>query len=77
MIYTILKDQSKPYDSKKNVWVPDAEEGYIAAEVKATKGDMVSLVTCRGNEVSILLREETIQKNINYFEELITVSSII
>lgn len=21
-----LQDQSKPYDSKKNVWLPDAEE---------------------------------------------------
>ncbi|KAK6017062.1 myosin SH3-like domain protein, partial [Ostertagia ostertagi] len=34
-----LKDQSQPYDSKKSVWVPDPEEGYVAGEIKSTKGD--------------------------------------
>ncbi|EYC46232.1 hypothetical protein Y032_0404g853 [Ancylostoma ceylanicum] len=38
------KEQSRPYDSKKNVWVPDPEEGYIAADVKSTKGDNVTVV---------------------------------
>lgn len=46
-----LQDESKPYDSKVNVWVPDAEEGYIAAEIKSTKGDTVTVFTARGNEV--------------------------
>ncbi|PIO57131.1 myosin SH3-like domain protein, partial [Teladorsagia circumcincta] len=35
----MLKDQSQPYDSKKSVWVPDQEEGYVAGEIKSTKGD--------------------------------------
>uniref|UniRef100_A0A0K0CTS5 Myosin head n=1 Tax=Angiostrongylus cantonensis TaxID=6313 RepID=A0A0K0CTS5_ANGCA len=37
----ILQDQSRPYDSKKNVWIPDVDEGYVAAEIKSTKGDEV------------------------------------
>ncbi|XP_067622947.1 myosin heavy chain, muscle isoform X40 [Eurosta solidaginis] len=36
-------DQSKPYDSKKNCWVPDEKEGYLLGEIKATKGDIVSV----------------------------------
>ena len=44
---------SKPYDSKKNVWVPDKEEGYLSAEIKSTKGDMVTVVTVKGNEVTV------------------------
>ncbi|KAF8362008.1 myo-1 [Pristionchus pacificus] len=45
----MLADQSKPYDSKKNVWLPDAEEGYIAAEIKSTKGDLATVVTVKGD----------------------------
>lgn len=43
-------DQSKPYDSKKNCWVPDEKEGYLLGEIKATKGDIVS-VGLPGGEV--------------------------
>lgn len=44
-------DQSKPYDSKKNCWVPDEKEGYLLGEIKATKGDIVS-VSLPGGEVT-------------------------
>ncbi|GMR36120.1 hypothetical protein PMAYCL1PPCAC_06315 [Pristionchus mayeri] len=44
-----IADQSTPYDSKKNVWLPDAEEGYIAAEIKSSKGDMTTVVTAKGD----------------------------
>lgn len=30
----------------------DAEEGYVAAEIKATKGEEVTVVTSKGNEVN-------------------------
>uniref|UniRef100_A0A0N5AQ10 Myosin head n=1 Tax=Syphacia muris TaxID=451379 RepID=A0A0N5AQ10_9BILA len=47
-----LKDQSKPYDSKKNVWIPDVEEGYVEAEIKSVKDD-IAIVISRGNEINI------------------------
>lgn len=43
-------DQSKPYDSKKACWVPDEKEGYVLGEIKATKGEIVS-VGVPGGEV--------------------------
>ncbi|XP_071578982.1 myosin heavy chain, muscle-like isoform X8 [Temnothorax nylanderi] len=36
-------DQTKPYDAKKACWVPDEKEGYLLGEIKATKGDVVSV----------------------------------
>uniref|UniRef100_A0A915CQN1 Myosin-3 n=1 Tax=Ditylenchus dipsaci TaxID=166011 RepID=A0A915CQN1_9BILA len=49
----MLEEQSKPYDSKKNVWVPDSEDGYVAGEIKETKGEEVVVVTVKGNEVTL------------------------
>lgn len=43
-------DQTKPYDAKKACWVPDEKEGYVLGEIKATKGDVVS-VGLPGGEV--------------------------
>ena len=45
-------DQSKPYDGKKACWVADEKEGYVLGEIKATKGDMVT-VSLPGGEVRI------------------------
>ncbi|XP_058451351.1 myosin heavy chain, muscle isoform X12 [Malaya genurostris] len=36
-------DQSKPYDAKKACWVPDEKEGFVLGEIKATKGDLVTV----------------------------------
>lgn len=46
-------DQSKPYDSKKTCWIPDDKEGYLLGEIKATKGDIVS-VGIPGGEVILI-----------------------
>uniref|UniRef100_A0A915KPV9 Myosin heavy chain n=1 Tax=Romanomermis culicivorax TaxID=13658 RepID=A0A915KPV9_ROMCU len=49
----MIKFMSRPFDSKKNVWIPDQEEGFIAADVKSTKGDMVTVVTAKGTEKNV------------------------
>lgn len=53
---------SKPFDSKKNCWVPDAEDGFVAAEIKSAQGDTVTVVTVKGNEIT-LKKEETQEMN--------------
>lgn len=57
-------DQSKPYDSKKACWIPDDKEGYLLGEIKATKGDIVS-IGIQGGEVSA-----TQTKNLNKPKEI-------
>jgi myosin heavy chain 6/7 len=56
----MIEEQSKPYDSKKNVWVPDAEEGYLAAEVQSEKGDLVDVITGKMNQQTV--KRELIQE---------------
>ncbi|EDS44958.1 myosin heavy chain [Culex quinquefasciatus] len=34
---------SRPYDGKKACWVPDEKEGFLQGEIKATKGDLVTV----------------------------------
>lgn len=46
-------DQSKPYDGKKACWVPDDKEGFVQGEIKATKGELVT-VSLPGGEVRLL-----------------------
>jgi hypothetical protein len=46
-----LAATTKKFDSKKNVWISDPEEGFIAVEIKSAKGDMVTVVTSKGTEV--------------------------
>ncbi|XP_077527356.1 myosin heavy chain isoform X47 [Haemaphysalis longicornis] len=49
---TKRKDQTKPYDGKKMVWVPDEKEGFILGNISSTKGDMVT-VDCPGGERNV------------------------
>lgn len=51
-------DQSKPYDGKKACWVPDEKEGFVQGEIKATKGDLVTVIL-PGGEVTICGRSHT------------------
>ncbi|XP_058451364.1 myosin heavy chain, muscle isoform X23 [Malaya genurostris] len=46
-------DQSKPYDAKKACWVPDEKEGFVLGEIKATKGDLVTVGLPGGEERTI------------------------
>lgn len=44
-----FQEQAKPYNSKTACWVPDKEEGYLAADIKETKGDLVVATTVKGD----------------------------
>ncbi|KAL1479533.1 hypothetical protein MTO96_051769, partial [Rhipicephalus appendiculatus] len=56
---TKRKDQTKPYDGKKMVWVPDDKEGFVLGNIVSTKGDMVT-VDCPGGERT--LKKELLQQ---------------
>lgn len=45
------KDQTKPYDGKKMVWVPDDKECFLLGDITSTKGDLVT-VQVKGEEVT-------------------------
>ncbi|XP_062706929.1 myosin heavy chain, muscle isoform X20 [Aedes albopictus] len=62
-------DQSKPYDAKKACWVPDEKEGYVLGEIKATKGELVT-VGLPGGEEKNLKKELVSQVNPPKFEKV-------
>lgn len=37
------KDQTKPYDGKKMVWVPDEKDGFLLGNIESQKGDDVTV----------------------------------
>lgn len=43
-----LLERTKTFDAKKWLWIPDEKEGYLAAAVTATKGDMLTVETSAG-----------------------------
>ena len=43
-----MKLTSQPFDGKKSCWVPDHKEGFLAAEIKSTKGEEVTVKTSKG-----------------------------
>ena len=47
----VLKE-APPYDGKKSCWVPDEKEGYVAAEIESTKGEIVCVRTVERLEVA-------------------------
>ncbi|XP_043470810.1 myosin heavy chain, muscle isoform X8 [Leptopilina heterotoma] len=61
-------DQTKPYDAKKACWVPDEKEGYLLGEIKATKGELVS-VTLPGGEFRNFKKDQLSQVNPPKFEK--------
>lgn len=47
-----IKLQAQPFDGKKQCWVPEAKEGFIAAEIQSTKGEEVTVKTGKGETLT-------------------------
>jgi len=48
-----IKLQAQPFDGKKQCWVPEPKESFVAAEITSTKGEEVTVKTSKG-EVCLL-----------------------
>ena len=48
-----MKTQSRPFDGKKNCWIPEPKEGFVAAEIQSTKGDEVTVKTSKGDVIAM------------------------
>ncbi|XP_025075688.1 myosin heavy chain, muscle isoform X21 [Pogonomyrmex barbatus] len=68
-------DQTKPYDAKKACWVPDEKEGYLLGEIKATKGDIVS-VGLPGGETKDFKKDQLQQVNPPKYEKCEDMSNL-
>jgi hypothetical protein len=43
-----IKLQAQPFDGKKQCWVPDAKDSFVAAEITGTKGEEIVAKTAKG-----------------------------
>ena len=41
----LLAEQTKPFDGRKNCWIPDPKHGYVRAEIQTARGQEVSVLT--------------------------------
>ncbi|KAI3415402.1 Myosin N-terminal SH3-like domain [Globodera pallida] len=71
----IMEDQSRPYDSKKNCWIPHPEEGYLQAEIVSGKADKITVKIAGGNE-KIVKQEEIQEMNPPKFEKTEDMSNL-
>ncbi|XP_072948928.1 myosin heavy chain, muscle isoform X32 [Epargyreus clarus] len=68
-------DQSKPYDGKKACWVPDEKEGFLQGEIKATKGDLVTVIL-PGGETKDFKKDLVAQVNPPKYEKCEDMSNL-
>ena len=57
-----IKLQAQPFDGKKQCWVPDQKESFIAAEITGTKGEEITVKTAKG-DVCIFTKTVRMNKN--------------
>ena len=50
-----LLEEQKPFDGKKNCWIPDKKEGYLRALIESTKGEEVTVQIEDSTEVRIVM----------------------
>jgi myosin heavy chain 6/7 len=55
-----IKLQAQPFDGKKQCWVPDPKDSFVAAEITGTKGEEVTAKTAKGDTVT--LKKDDIQQ---------------
>uniref|UniRef100_A0A0N5B084 Myosin motor domain-containing protein n=1 Tax=Syphacia muris TaxID=451379 RepID=A0A0N5B084_9BILA len=54
------KNATLPFDSKKNCWIPDPDDGFVAAEIQSASADKVTVITVKGNEITV--KKEEVQE---------------
>ncbi|XP_055593753.1 myosin heavy chain, muscle-like [Uranotaenia lowii] len=68
-------DMAKPYDGKKDCWVPDDKELYVRGEIKATKGELVT-VALPGGETKDFKKDLVGQVNPPKYEKCEDMSNL-
>ena len=63
-----IKAQTRPFDGKKNFWVADKVEGFLACEVEIEKDDQVTVKTSKGESITVK-RDDLQQMNPPKFEK--------
>ncbi|XP_021367481.1 myosin heavy chain, striated muscle-like [Mizuhopecten yessoensis] len=66
----LLKEQTAPFDGKKNCWVPDEKAGFAASEIQSSKGDDITVKILADNSTRTVKKDDIQQMNPPKFEKL-------
>jgi len=66
----LMKEQTQTFDGKKSCWVPDAKEGFLAAEIQSTKGEEITVKLVKNNETRTHKKDDIQQMNPPKFEKI-------
>ncbi|XP_013068443.2 myosin heavy chain, striated muscle-like isoform X4 [Biomphalaria glabrata] len=66
----LMKEQNQNFDGKKSCWVPDAKEGFLAAEIQSTKGEEITVKILKNNETKTFKKDDIQQMNPPKFEKI-------
>nr|ALR88564.1 myosin heavy chain striated muscle-like 115 [Saccoglossus kowalevskii] len=70
-----MEDSTKAFDSKKFCWVPDEKEGFVKGEIVSTKGEMVTIKTGTGKQIT-LKKDDMQQMNPPKFDKIEDMASM-
>ncbi|BFZ03204.1 hypothetical protein BsWGS_06243 [Bradybaena similaris] len=66
----LMKEQTQTFDGKKSCWVPDAKEGFLAAEIQSTKGEEITVKLLKNNDTKTFKKDDIQQMNPPKFEKI-------
>ncbi|XP_046351758.2 myosin heavy chain, striated muscle-like [Haliotis rufescens] len=66
----LLKEQNKNFDAKKSCWAPDAEQGFIAAEIQSTAGDDVTVLIVDSKQTKTFKKDDIQSMNPPKYEKI-------
>ena len=50
----LMKEQTQAFDGKKACWIPDANDGFLQAEIESSKGEEITVKILKNSEVCFL-----------------------
>jgi len=66
----LMKEQTQTFDGKKACWVPDAKEGFLAAQIESTKGEEITVKIDSNNETKTFKKDDIQQMNPPKYEKI-------
>ncbi|XP_071106375.1 myosin heavy chain, striated muscle-like [Haliotis cracherodii] len=66
----LMKEQNQSFDAKKSCWAPDAEQGFVAAEIQSTTGDDVTVLLVDSKQTKTFKKDDIQSMNPPKYEKI-------
>ncbi|XP_048256831.1 myosin heavy chain, striated muscle-like [Haliotis rufescens] len=66
----LMKEQNQSFDAKKSCWAPDAEQGFVAAEIQSTTGDDTTVLLVDSKQTKTFKKDDIQSMNPPKYEKI-------